>query len=759
MGVRPRILVVHSQPARVAWIASGLGEDLETVSAGSAEEAWPQLTGGVKLVVAEEKVGVAFLEELARRAPGTPRAILLNGGDRRPWLDAAAEGFAFVGVSEAAPDVPTRLRAMVTAQAEPKTLRGCSAEVAVGGAVVLVGPVLQLTSETLAIRLEPGEALEALLPGQELERVVVRRAQDILLECPGTIRGLRPDSAGGFEIDVVLTAPSAPPQRAEVVRDWLQRASLVGEALRVGGLKMRRADGAGEACRVRGRIDAAAELLLIDTAQGFAAGTGVLFTFDSGGAHYEFFGALAEPGTTPDSLAVALPGELQGRRRRRVRTALGGAVALETAIERPLVDIELEGMGFLADPGDLLPVGARVVGMRVDLEGGVRLRATGRIASRAAGAGPDGRARVRCGVQFDPLSPEDQSALAAAVLRSRYPGLEVARGLTFDALWCFLRECGFLYPEKEEKILPVLPEVSKTVAALLAHPDGPLRTLVFRSHGLLQGHVSTLRAYRRTWVLQHLATRKDGPGRLDAARALGAGVMEYLEQLPDAEWFRIWYRPQNRFPARTFGRFGRIIYDPNRSEMRVFQYLTAHTDAPGPVVKGVEVLPASAADWAEIRRALVGLGQSAALAAEDLCQAPDLCEVDDAYAALGLSRRREALVARRDGRLVGFALVEISSLGLNLSELTNAFRLHLLEPDPGVTTALVQAAKDRYRALGRPLAIGLAEAPDLAAWQAAGFTRSKEYCCWTLHRSFFKRGAEYMNRLYDHLPAGARRRG
>jgi hypothetical protein len=294
----------------------------------------------------------------------------------------------------------------------------------------------------------------------------------------------------------------------------------------------------------------------------------------------------------------------------------------------------------------------------------------------------------------------------------------------------------------------------RTIAALLARGDGPLRTLVFRSNGLLQGHLSILRSYRRTWAVQHLAVRKDGPGRLDASKALSVGSMDYLEQVPEAEWFRTWYRPQNRFPARTFGRFARMQHDPSRSDIRTYAYLTAATaDAPAAPRAGIEVAPAMPADWAEIRRHLVHAGHSAALAAEDLCRAPELSELDDDYALLGLTRRREGLVARRGGRLVGYALIEISSLGLNFSELTNAFRVHLVERDPAAATALACAGRERYATLGRPLAIGLAEAPDLDAWSAAGFTKAKEYCCWTFHRSLWRRSAEYMHRLYEHLPA------
>jgi hypothetical protein len=175
-------------------------------------------------------------------------------------------------------------------------------------------------------------------------------------------------------------------------------------------------------------------------------------------------------------------------------------------------------------------------------------------------------------------------------------------------------------------------------------------------------------------------------------------------------------------------------------------------------VPGVEVSLATAADWAEIRRSFVARGDTVLLSAEDLSRAPDLSEIDDVYHDIGLRRRREALVARRDGRLLGFALLEHTSGGLNLSELTSAFRLHALVPEAPVVTALAARARQRYGELGRSLAVGLVQSLDAPAWKAAGFTSVKEYTCLTAHRSLWRRYVEFVQRLYECVPAHGRPR-
>ena len=111
-------------------------------------------------------------------------------------------------------------------------------------------------------------------------------------------------------------------------------------------------------------------------------------------------------------------------------------------------------------------------------------------------------------------------------------------------------------------------------------------------------------------------------------------------------------------------------------------------------------------------------------------------------------REGRLLVAERDGRVVGFALLEVSSLGLNFSELTNAFTVHLLEEDEDAHRALVVAAQRRYAEIGRSHCVALAEGEHLLAFEEAGFARVKDYACWTFHRDHMSDLEEYFAKLF-----------
>jgi hypothetical protein len=374
----------------------------------------------------------------------------------------------------------------------------------------------------------------------------------------------------------------------------------------------------------------------------------------------------------------------------------------------------------------------------------------GRVRSLAGLGAAKAAGSLRCGVEFESLPDDTKTYLADDVVRSARPSLANAQGLTFAALWSFLGETGFLYPEKVEELDPQMPQIERTFTTLLGTPQNQLlKTIVCRRDDALLGHISTLRVYRKTWLIQHLASRRQVEA-LFAAEVLNLGLIEYLEQIPQLEWCRVYFRPNNRWPARVFGTFARRLTEPNLSELRQYSYCAGPTQtAIAPVPNGLRLAPAEGQHLEEIQRYFLASGRVIALQADDLSlDRLSLGELGDHYEALGLERRREIIVAERGSSLEGFALLEISSPGLNLSELTNHFTVHLLNGDGNTRRALIAAARDRYRQLGRSVCVSLSEGNDFQDYEAMGLHKLKEYYCWTGHRSLLRAYSDYILRLF-----------
>lgn len=344
----------------------------------------------------------------------------------------------------------------------------------------------------------------------------------------------------------------------------------------------------------------------------------------------------------------------------------------------------------------------------------------------------------------------------AKLVEVAYPSVRVTRDVTFEEVWKLFLDSGFLYPDKVSRLQPVLPEIQQTVRSLLRENGNLLCTVVLRNETALDAQLSMLRWCESTWMVQHLAALPLTARTLDASAQLMLGFAYYARlRQEDMDWAKAYFRPNNAWPSRVFGGFAKRIDDPQTSDFRTYHYLVAPAHSASPAAPdGVEVRPAVADELPLVEDWYRSRGRNVEIAANQLdASSVRLTQLEDTYRLGGLKRSREILVAQRAGRIAGFALLEVSSIGMNFSELTNAFTVHLLEEDSGARVALIQAAKQRYAALGRVQCIGLEDGDDLSPFEACGFTKLKDYTCFTFHRQHMADMEEYFVTLF-----GARRR-
>jgi hypothetical protein len=338
------------------------------------------------------------------------------------------------------------------------------------------------------------------------------------------------------------------------------------------------------------------------------------------------------------------------------------------------------------------------------------------------------------------------------VVTTRFPRLEDGSATDFDHVLDLFRASGFLPEAKERMLTPALPEVRRMVGALQA-PLGLFKSLVVRNDDRVEGHLSSLRVYRRTWMPQHLASRAKA---VHATSALNVGTLAYLAQQPDLEYLRVWFLRESTWPARVFGGFARKLHDPTRSDLRSYCHFHVATSHELPGVRGcVRVSAAGAPELALVERHFLERERGLIPDAEDLGRAHlELRDLDEAFARAGVQRRREILVAFERDRPLGFVLAELSSPGLNLYEALSSFRLYLLpaasRQRQEVRLALLDATLALYRRHGRAYARGLLPPDEARDYEALGLTLDPvTSMCWTAHRTLLQPFAEHIHRLLN----------
>ncbi|GAC1345560.1 MAG: hypothetical protein NVSMB23_21860 [Myxococcales bacterium] len=718
-----------------------------------------------------------LLEGIQRFRAGA-RLIVCGPVAPQGIIDAASEGYDLRHVASA-----DALRGEVHALARPRSLtvrhqlRGLYVRWA--GAERPV-PVVDVSNSGLSLRLELDGPVESLLPGVVLSGVEVQRGPSLALSADfATVRYVEqvsdPGQAPHYRVGCALSAHPAGRGRGLGIRlsDGVARLGLLRAALRGAGIFLHGQDATapGILCP-RGQIDAGqASMTLEAPGAGFEPYEVVRGSFELGGNSLGFVTSVmaAEPLTLrlpPDVEIVHRRGSARYRPdvRKPVTAELTAPLIPGGPLPRLVLELSSTGFSFALDPAfDLFPPGMRLSRIEIRLPG-FTLACPGVVMNLAPLPG-DPQA-LRCGVSFEGLDAAARARLADATMRHRYPGLEDGRALSFEQIFRFFQETRFMYPEKLAALEPFMPEVRRTFTQLQSRESGVFKSLIYREGGKTLAHGSCVRVFRRTFVLQHLAGITHRLSRKPAPQVLNLGLAEYFAQSTDLEYLKFFFRPDNRWPSRVFGGFARKLSDRQLSDLRTFDYLGIDTGIDLPEPEGVRVIEAGPGDLGIVERHFVASERGLLLRSDDLTRgALPLGELDAEFGALGLTRRRVVLLALRGDEPAGFALCELSSPGMNLSELFSAFRVHLLPAagaadDPArrnVALALQRAALQLYRRAGRPLAVGLFPEGDEAARILPALTR-KQYTCWTVHRSLCPSFCEHVDRLYQMLNQGRRKK-
>jgi len=629
------------------------------------------------------------------------------------------------------------------------------------------GRVRDLSNEGIAF--EVGDVdLERLLPGNVLDDVQLsRQGRACIGGVRAVVRHVAPlPQAGRYLVGCAWKPRVAPADgAAKLLRDRALCAALVKLGL-AGGVVIApidddARDGGGEVQLIGGRVDAARRTFSAACVATLAEHDLVRGQFELAGSLYRFTTVVV----SAQPLVLKLPTVLaETQQRASARHRLTAEQSLGVTLRSPLADgavdkaiVDLSGNGFsftLDGTRDLYPIGLSLH-VTLDLpDGPLTGAAVVRTIVRE-------NVRLRCGVELVDADPAARLRLANHVMRLRYPTVDDGSDVAVDELMTFFRATGFLYPAKEELLAPVMAEVQETFARSYAQPSDVFKAVVARENGTLIGHVSGIRAYRHTWMPTHLAAL---PTK-HVGHLLNLGAADYFLQTADFEFFKIYFHADSKWPARIFGGFARMQSDPTLSDLRGFRHVMLPTDAPAleaPV--GIDVLEASPEDLATVERYFVTRMPALVVRADDLTrQTLQLADVNKGFREIGLYRRRRVLMAMRRNRCLGFALVEMSSAGLNLSEALSAFQIFVTDDgraeEDGVRRALLNGVMPIYRNAGRTQARGLIAPDDVAHYQRLGIpVNDEQWMCWTYQRRLCPRFCSYVDRVFEVLRKRQQRR-
>lgn len=432
---------------------------------------------------------------------------------------------------------------------------------------------------------------------------------------------------------------------------------------------------------------------------------------------YQFTCAEMEPVERPNSLVrVRRRRHVRARAPRRLRVAFKHPLWDGIFVDAAAFDVSLEGISFHTDAvRDLLYPGLTIRDLELHWKGGVSMRCDAVVAhvtqQRVAG-----QHRVGLRLSFSPASRSRWTSALEGVFHPR-----TRRGHSDPApFWNAYNASGYF-----------------SLSGKRAEDFAGMRAAFERTHAILArapeiGAAFSTSSERRVEAVAHQITPWDGSYlyyqfcRLPEQRPLSvaddAPLLElyahaygYVQERPDARFLVTYVQSVARFSRIAFHGIAQRYAAEGRASISRFRAVEMLTRAPEqPSSDKFEIGPPTPNETGQLLHAILSTRASLVVQATGLTPG-DLTQerTVSVFRAAGLERRRELLVARRNGRAYAGAVLDSVDDGLHLFGLLDAVRIFPMTVDGRLAfPALLDAVRAWYAAQGKARFTYFADDPE-----------------------------------------------
>lgn len=342
--------------------------------------------------------------------------------------------------------------------------------------------------------------------------------------------------------------------------------------------------------------------------------------------------------------------------------------------------------------------------------------------------------KIDSGLMLLDVSNNQHFSYMGVIEQVKDPHSYIGSQVDLEELFAFFFESGFIYPSKYHEIIEQIEKVKSVYQSLYEKGNGIERHFIYKADGIIQGHISALRLYRKSWINQHHAALNNYSAGLKVLRAISEYQNEsYPLHSTNIKYILAYYRPDNKFPRRFFGRFAQQINNiqtVSEDKLGYFYNVESFQGDEG-FPEGWLLEKAESLDLQEFESFYAE--KSGGLLTKGLDLTSDLYDddqIENLYKECGLKRRREVYSLRENGRLKMIVDVQNSDIGLNLSEITNAISCYFLSMEPFPPTVLrsvIFKLANHYQKWNHPVTVFPNDSTILG-----DIVPDKTYTLWTL---------------------------
>ena len=357
---------------------------------------------------------------------------------------------------------------------------------------------------------------------------------------------------------------------------------------------------------------------------------------------------------------------------------------IQKTVKLPIRDVSISGFSLEAqeeESANLIP-GLIITEMNIEFPDQSYLPCQGQVVYQRRVE----ESRIQYGFFILKISSIDHLKLSNLLNRILNQHVELNGLIDSESLWSLFFRSGFIYPQKYKQLVNKKNHLREVYANIcLNHPE-IARHFIYQDRGEIQGHIGMLRVYEKTWMIHHYAADPDSRYKkvgLTLLHQLHRYIIDSINVTTTRlKYIICYFQPRNKFSNLVFGGAVRKIKNLSAVSLDKLAYLNFPSylrseELPPPW----QIEPATPNDLEELSGFYQMLSGGLMLEALDLTPAaagPD--RLNEHYARAGLNRQRQILAVKQGATLRAVISVTMTNLGLNLSELTNAATLIILEP-------------------------------------------------------------------------------
>lgn len=355
---------------------------------------------------------------------------------------------------------------------------------------------------------------------------------------------------------------------------------------------------------------------------------------------------------------------------------------------------DLSGSGLSVEESyneSLLLPGMIIPNLEIEFTPGFKISCKAQVLYRKIINSDDENKVVKCGMAFIELDIKDQVKLSAFLHRSIDEKSYVCNRVDLEVLWDFFFETGFFYSEKYAFLHANKEKMKEVYEKLYFQCPNIARHFIYQDKGKILAHISMLRVYEQTWLIQHHASLKMKIRTIGQIilKQLGIHINDFRHIYSSYMKYLICiYRPDNKFPSRVFGGFANHLNKLEGCSTDSFGYFYYKKDlfdydgSLNPLnLLGWKLNKCEQEDLLELENFYKNFSNGLLMKALELT--PDKTEnnlLKMEFEIVGFKYERKIFSLKKENELIAVFESTITDIGLNLSNFTNCIRVFILNP-------------------------------------------------------------------------------